>query len=331
VHVETEANLPTTGDVRLHITPRGAQRFVVNVRLPGWAKLRRIDINGQPHDAPIRDGYARLDRPWDAGDCVDVHFDLPLRVVLDDGQGPREFAKGKVSLDGGQPTATRSVAIYRGPAILAEFRLQGGVEMIWAYTGDDPHLFETAASSADQFTLAGKEYRMAGVPTLTQIVSGDDGVRLCWSGKTGPGGQWTLEREVRVRPAVPLVIDFSTQITAPPSAGKEELEEALRTGRFCGTRMLYDVSEPSTYFDKVGYRVPPRERGPGTLDNGFVQYAVTSPSNPLTVVNDKAAFYRGIYCLTKKSGDRTLSASCTLTVSGQSRFHGPTISMGKGE
>ena len=123
-----------------------------------------------------------------------MHFDLPLRVVLDNGQGPTPLAEGKVSLDGAAPASARSIVIYRGPAILAQFRLQNGCDLIWAYTGDDPYLFETVASVPDEFTLAGKAYRNTGVPEVVKVARTPSGVRLDWTWKTGPAGDWEIRR-----------------------------------------------------------------------------------------------------------------------------------------
>ena len=95
---------------------------------PAWASLRGVEINGQTQEARPDRGYVSLRRRWLAGDRVDVHFDLPLRVVLDNGQGPTPLAQGKVSLDVAPPTLARSIVICRGPAILAQFRLQHGCE-----------------------------------------------------------------------------------------------------------------------------------------------------------------------------------------------------------
>ena len=137
---------PKSGDVRISVTPKRIDQFALKVRVPGWASLRGVEINGQTQEVRPDPGYVALSRRWLAGDRVDVHFDLPLRVVLDNGQGPTPLAQGKVSLDGAAPAPARSIVIYRGPAILAQFRLQHGCELIWAYSGDDPHRFETVAS-----------------------------------------------------------------------------------------------------------------------------------------------------------------------------------------
>ena len=54
------------------------------------------------------------------------------------------------------PTPPRSIVIDRGPAILAQFRLQNGCDLVWAYSGDDPDLFETLATVPTNCVLSGK-------------------------------------------------------------------------------------------------------------------------------------------------------------------------------
>ena len=119
VRIETQATIPVCGDVRMIVTPKGTGAFALKVRVPGWAVLQGVQINGQSQVARPNRGYLQLHRDWRAGDRVDVHFGLPLRVVLDGGHGPAQIAQGKVSLDGAAPTLARSIVIYRGPAILA--------------------------------------------------------------------------------------------------------------------------------------------------------------------------------------------------------------------
>ena len=104
VRIETQAQIPASGNVRMIVTPKGTGAFTLKVRIPGWAILRGVEINGQSRVGRPERGYLELSRDWHAGDCVDVHFDLPLRVVLDRGQGPTPIAEGKVSLDGTAPT-----------------------------------------------------------------------------------------------------------------------------------------------------------------------------------------------------------------------------------
>ncbi len=327
VCIETDAKIPRSGDVRLAIIPRGVAEFLLNIRVPGWAVPRAVEVNGQPQQARPSQGYLRLRRTWRAGDRVDVHFDLPLRVVLESGHGPTPIAAGKVSLEGAAPVSARSIVIYRGPVILAQFRLQNGCDLIWAYTGDDAYLFETVASVPDQFTVQGKEFRHSGTPDLVEVAHTPRGVRLDWKWRTGPRSDWTVRRSAMVNSCIPLEIQYAADIVPPAAAPADQIEEVVRTGRFCGTRMQYSVSEPSTYFDKVGHPVPPRlflegavvsptgkpwhPAADADLDNGRVGYHVHSASHRLEASDHPSAGYSAIYGLVGRDNGR-FTVNCRL-------------------
>jgi hypothetical protein len=335
VRIETEAKIPVAGDVRMVVMPQGTSTFALNVRVPSWAVLRAVEINGQSQGIRLNHGYLPLRRAWHAGDRVDVHFDLPLRVVLDRGHGPTAFAEGKVSLDGAAPAAARSIVIYRGPTILTQFRMQNGCDLIWAYTGDDPYLFETVASVPDEFRLSGRAYRHTGTPDLVEVVRTAQGVRLDWTWKTGPHGDWKVRRSAVVRPGIPVEINYGAQITPPTGTAAGQIEEFAQSARLCGTRMLYSVSEPSTYFDKVGHGMTPRLKLDGAtvtsaanqwlsgqdaeIDNGFIQYHVRASSPEVLARDDPAKHYCGIYSTAQKR-DGGLAGGCRLTITGRSRF-----------
>jgi hypothetical protein len=357
VGIATEAKIPVSGDVRITVSPKGTDEFALNVRVPGWASLRGVEINGQTQEVRLDRGYISLRRRWLAGDRVDVHFDLPLRVVLDNGQGPTPLAQGKVSLDGAAPTLARSIVICRGPAILAQFRLQRGCELIWAYSGDDPHLFETIASAADKFALAGKSYQSDGTPELVGVERTSSGVRLAWMWKTGPGRSWQIRRSAYVKSGVPLEIEYAAEIVPPPGTPAEQIAEVVATGRFCGVRMPYKVSTPGTFFDKTGRQIPPRLILDGAataaegqwlaakqadLDNGGVRYCVRSDAQRLVAGGSKIDYsalynptvkdllgasvavavdsgYSAIYSRAVDRNGRYL-AKCRLTIVGRSEF-----------
>jgi hypothetical protein len=314
VTLATKAKIPESGDVRIVVTPKGTRTFALNVRVPGWAVLRSIEVNGAKQSARLTGGYVPLLREWRAGDRVDVHFDMPLRVALDDGQGPNPIAEGKVSVEGASPAGTRSIVICRGPVILAQSRLQGGCDLIWAYSGDDPYLFETTASAPDEFTLGGTTYRPTGTPEIVSVGRTASGVRLEWSWRTGPAGEWDLRRSAVVAPTLPVDVEYSAELIPPPSATAAQIDEAVKSGRFCGTRMQYGVSDNDTYFDKPAHPVAPRlavGRGTATLDSGSVQFRVRGAG--------LVAGGTGVYgALAKKSG--RLTAKCRLTVTGRSQF-----------
>jgi hypothetical protein len=335
VGIATEAKIPESGDVRIILTPKGSGEFALHIRVPGWAVLHSVEVNGQAQQTQAQQGYLALRRTWRPGDRIDVHFDLPLRVVLDNSQGPTPLAVGKVRLDGAEQAPARSIVIYRGPVILAQFRLQNGCDLIWAYTGDDPYLFETVASVPDEFVLGGKPFRSTGVPDLVEATRSSSGVRLDWTWKTGPAGDWEVRRSASIKNGLPLEIEYTAELAAPSAAPADQVEEAVRTGRFCGIRMPYSVSETFTYFDNTSHRIPPRlvlDGAPKTpaegqwlsakkaeLDSGSVQHRVHATAHNLTAGDKKEANYSAIYGAIEKKNGRFIT-KCRLTISGQSQF-----------
>ena len=138
-----------------------------------------------------------------------------------------------------------------------------------------------------------------------------------------------------IRPGVPLEIDYTAEITPPRGTPAGLIAEVAQSARLCGTRMLYSVSEPSTYFDKVGHAIPPRLRLDGAtmtpaadhwllgkdaeLDNGFLRYRVRSAFPGVWARDDKAKNYCGVYSMAREANGR-LTGGCHLTIAGQSRF-----------
>ena len=104
VRLTTEARIPDSGDVRILVEPQKPSEFSVRIRVPGWARLRAVEVNGQSPGLDTEQGYVSLRREWRAGDRVDVHFELPLaRFALDRGHGPTQLAEGNVQVDAAAP------------------------------------------------------------------------------------------------------------------------------------------------------------------------------------------------------------------------------------
>ncbi len=120
VTLRQETRYPWDGDVRLVLTPDGARRFVLKIRIPGWARgkpvpsdlYRYLDprpstvqvwVNGARLSVDTLDrGYLTIDRHWRQGDEVRLRFEMPVRRVL---------AHPRVEADRGL------VAIERGPVV----------------------------------------------------------------------------------------------------------------------------------------------------------------------------------------------------------------------
>src|SRR5581483_9749545 len=104
-------NYPWEGRVEMGVDPAHSERFVLHVRIPGWAKEQPIPgdlyhyasggpadltktanmasqvavpitVNGEKVEYKVEKGYAILDRTWKKGDKVVVEFPMEIRKVL---------------------------------------------------------------------------------------------------------------------------------------------------------------------------------------------------------------------------------------------------------
>lgn len=73
------SSLAHDGTVRIAISAAGNQPATLHLRKPQWASTVKILLNGSPADAPLESGYLRLRRSWDAGDVVQLKYEMPLR------------------------------------------------------------------------------------------------------------------------------------------------------------------------------------------------------------------------------------------------------------
>jgi hypothetical protein len=80
VHVVEETDYPFRGTIRLRVDPTSPLAFPLLLRIPTWAAVASIKINGQRQPAPSPATFARIDRTWKAGDRVEVEFPLVPRV-----------------------------------------------------------------------------------------------------------------------------------------------------------------------------------------------------------------------------------------------------------
>jgi DUF1680 family protein len=94
---------PWDGEIKLLVAPERETEFALNVRLPGWCRDPRLQVNGKPltPSEPVR-GYAQLQRKWRRGDVIRLSFPMPVQ---------RLKAHPKVEADKGR------VALQRGPLV----------------------------------------------------------------------------------------------------------------------------------------------------------------------------------------------------------------------
>jgi DUF1680 family protein len=119
VELKQETNYPWDGAIKIVVNPATNASFAINLRIPGWARNEPVPtdlyrfadtidepltlkVNGQPVEIKLENGYAKLQRQWNAGETVELNLPMPVRRVL---------ANDQVAADRDR------VAIQRGPIV----------------------------------------------------------------------------------------------------------------------------------------------------------------------------------------------------------------------
>ncbi|SHF92446.1 hypothetical protein SAMN05444274_11336 [Mariniphaga anaerophila] len=115
-----KTNYPWTGDVKIEVNPKKNQNFNIKIRVPGWVlgdvvpsdlykfadkkKLNySVKVNGQKVDSDLEKGYFTINRKWEKGDNVEIHFDMEPRIVK---------AHPLVEADAGRLSVERGPVVY---------------------------------------------------------------------------------------------------------------------------------------------------------------------------------------------------------------------------
>lgn len=119
VYVEQKAGFPWDGKVEIMVDPERQGKFIMKLRIPGWAvneaipgdlysfesnsqEAFSISVNGMPVDAGMENGYIILERRWKKGDRIVLDLPMPVRIVE---------ADELIREDSGK------IAVQRGPVI----------------------------------------------------------------------------------------------------------------------------------------------------------------------------------------------------------------------
>ena len=156
-----DTRYPFGGDVALTVSPSQSSRIVLALRIPLWSRQTRLCINGERVEGVKAGTYCRLDRVWNPGDRIDIHFDLSLHGWMGHWQ-----CEGKCSL-------------YRGPILLAYDR---------RYNEMDPDAIPPIDPSA--LSLQPREWIRWMPPAMLLSVTSASGseVQLVDYGSAGEGG-----------------------------------------------------------------------------------------------------------------------------------------------
>ena len=93
-----EGDYPRTNTMTIKVNAAGAGKFALRLRIPAWSKNTAVRVAGEEFSGAAVGGYLAIDREWKPGDEVAVSFDMPVRLVRQDGydaivRGPVVFAR----------------------------------------------------------------------------------------------------------------------------------------------------------------------------------------------------------------------------------------------
>jgi uncharacterized protein len=146
VTIQQTTRYPWEGAVELKLEMAQPQTFSLHLRVPGWCKQYRLELNGAALDLrPDSTGYLAIEREWRSGDRVAFGMEMPVEAV---------WANPQVrQLEG-------RVAIQRGPLI---YCLEGADHcgMILDRISVDPRAITS------QFKVEYKPNLLGGVGVIT--------------------------------------------------------------------------------------------------------------------------------------------------------------------
>jgi len=116
VRIAQQTTYPWDGSVKLTMEPAKPATFALRLRIPGWVRGKplptdlyhyanaepaswAVKVNGKPVTPELKDGYAVIQRAWQAGDVVAL--ELPMAVRRVEGHDKVAATRGQVALERG--------------------------------------------------------------------------------------------------------------------------------------------------------------------------------------------------------------------------------------
>jgi|AGTN01.3.fsa_nt_gi Uncharacterized protein conserved in bacteria len=102
--IDIKTDYPISGDIRIDLDLKKAEKFTLKVRIPEWSKRTTLKVNDKTI-AVIPGTYAEIDRRWRSGDKITLSLDMRCRVI----EAPR----------GSNRAGDHFQAVIRGPVVLS--------------------------------------------------------------------------------------------------------------------------------------------------------------------------------------------------------------------
>ena len=250
VNIRQDTRYPYDGSIKFILDPEQEATFTLNLRVPGWARNEvvpsdlyhfikhyeseiTVTMNGSKQTVNIIDGFIRLNQTWRAGDIVEVHFPMPVRLIE---------ANELVKADQGR------LAVQRGPLVFC------------AEWPDNPEgqvlnlVFDPKQEFTEEFypDLLGGTVVLSGssVPSKRKL---DDEIEVGEKQelKLIPYHLWANRGPGEMMVWLPLSVEKSRPLPAPTIASKSKVSASKETKQLVG---LNDQFEPETSDDRTAAR-----------------------------------------------------------------------------
>ena len=117
VVVKMDTNYPWDGKVKLNIDPEKKSKFILHLRIPGWARHQPVPgnlysqlgdknsvnpdltINGKRFEYNSQNDYILIDREWKKGDVVE--YDIPMDIYKMTARSDLKYDDGRIALQRG--------------------------------------------------------------------------------------------------------------------------------------------------------------------------------------------------------------------------------------
>ena len=142
IALQVTTNYPWDEDVSILVEEAPETPCAIALRKPGWCDDFLISVNGTSVDAVPEKGYILLKRQWNAGDRIDLHMEMPVRLCR---------ANNAVSED------VDKLAVTRGPIVYC---------LEEADNGPDLHLVRLGSLTGEDFAACFEPHLLGGVVQL---------------------------------------------------------------------------------------------------------------------------------------------------------------------
>ncbi|MEV3907065.1 glycoside hydrolase family 127 protein [Streptomyces canus] len=97
--IRAETDYPWHGTIALTVEETPAEPWTLSLRIPQWCREFRVRCGQDTYEAPVADGWLRLERTWSPGDQVVLELSLEPRLTAAD---PRvDAVRGCVAIERG--------------------------------------------------------------------------------------------------------------------------------------------------------------------------------------------------------------------------------------